>query len=111
MERFVYRAFISTVIDGDTVVADVDLGFGVILKDQRFRLIGIDAPEKRGLSRKEGLQSMQAMKDLIEDRWVVIKTVKDRKEKWGRWLAEVWVDDDNINLWMVKEGYARNVVM
>jgi endonuclease YncB( thermonuclease family) len=54
---------------------------------------------------------MQALKDLIEDHWVIIKTVKDRKEKWGRWLAEVWVDDDNINLWMVKEGYARDLIM
>jgi micrococcal nuclease len=106
MERFVYKAFISTVIDGDTVVADVDLGFGVILKDQKFRLIGIDAPEKRGLSRKEGLQSMQALKDLIEDRWVVIKTVKDRKEKWGRWLAEVWLNEECINERMLTEGHA-----
>jgi micrococcal nuclease len=109
MELFVYRAFVSTVIDGDTVIADVDLGFGVVLKDQRFRLIGIDAPEKRGLTQKEGLQSMQALKDCIEDRWVIIRTVKDRKEKWGRWLGEIWLNDDNINLRMVREGHAKSL--
>jgi micrococcal nuclease len=107
MERFVYRAFVSTVIDGDTIVADVDLGFGMVMKDQRFRLVGIDAPEKRGASKVEGKRSMEALRILIEDRWVTIRTRKDRKEKWGRWLAEVWLDDINVNQRMVSEGYAR----
>lgn len=94
-------------IDGDTIIADVDLGFRMVMKDQRFRLIGIDAPEKRGISRLEGERSMKVLRNLIEDRWITIKTSRDRKEKWGRWLAEVWLDDININEKMINEGHAK----
>ena len=49
---FEYRAHIIKVYDGDTVTADIDLGFNVILKKQKLRLIGIDAPEIRGAERE-----------------------------------------------------------
>ena len=40
-----YRARVIKVIDGDTVDVDIDLGFGVWLKDERVRIMGIDTPE------------------------------------------------------------------
>jgi micrococcal nuclease len=106
MERFIYRAFVTTVIDGDTIVADVDLGFGVVFKDQRFRLLGINAPESRGPTRDSGRSSTAALKSMIEDKWVTVRTVKDSKEKWGRWLAEVWLNEECINRKMINEGHA-----
>ena len=42
-----YRATIRRVVDGDTVDVDIDLGFGVWLKDERVRIMGIDTPESR----------------------------------------------------------------
>ena len=42
-----YRVIIDRWVDGDTVDVDIDLGFGVWLKDQRVRLYGINAPESR----------------------------------------------------------------
>ena len=42
-----YRATIIRVVDGDTVDVDIDLGFGVWLKDERVRIMGIDTPESR----------------------------------------------------------------
>ena len=42
-----YRAKVIKVIDGDTVDVDIDLGFGVWLKDERVRIMGIDTPESR----------------------------------------------------------------
>ena len=39
-----YRAKVIRVIDGDTVDVDIDLGFGMIYKKQRVRLMGIDTP-------------------------------------------------------------------
>ena len=42
-----YRAKIVKVVDGDTVDVDIDLGFGVWLKDERVRLVGVDTPESR----------------------------------------------------------------
>ena len=42
-----YRATIIKIIDGDTVDVDIDLGFNVVLKDERVRIAGIDTPESR----------------------------------------------------------------
>jgi micrococcal nuclease len=105
-QTFTYRAFVTTVIDGDTIVADVDLGFGVCMRDQRFRLLGINAPELRGPSKAAGQAASQVLKALIEDKWIILKTHKDSKEKWGRWLAEAWLNDDCINERMINEGHA-----
>ena len=44
-----YRAKILKVIDGDTVDVDIDLGFGVVLTDERVRMMGIDTPESLSL--------------------------------------------------------------
>ena len=42
-----YRCKVNKVIDGDTVDVDIDLGFGIILTDERVRIMGIDTPESR----------------------------------------------------------------
>ena len=42
-----YPATIDRVVDGDTIDVDIDLGFSIILKKQRVRLLGINAPESR----------------------------------------------------------------
>ena len=36
-----------------------------------------------------------------------IDTHKDKKGKYGRWLGEVFMEEENINQWLLKEGYAR----
>ena len=40
-----YKCNIIKVVDGDTVDVDIDLGFGIWLKDERVRIMGIDTPE------------------------------------------------------------------
>ena len=55
-----YRAKIIKVVDGDTVDVDIDLGFGVVLTDERVRMMGIDTPESRTrdkVEKKFGLSS------------------------------------------------------
>ena len=44
---FEYICKIRKVVDGDSVYVDIDLGFGVWLRKQRVRLVGIDTPESR----------------------------------------------------------------
>lgn len=39
-----YRAFVRKVYDGDTITVDIDLGFEVLLKNQKLRLYGINTP-------------------------------------------------------------------
>lgn len=104
---FEYRAKVISVYDGDTVTVDIDLGFGIWLRDQKLRLSNINAPEVRGSSREEGLKSRDALREKILDKNVIIKTMKDKKGKYGRWIAEIYIDDSSINTWLVKEGFAK----
>lgn len=102
-----YRAFVRKVYDGDTITVDIDLGFDVVLKAQKIRFTKVNAPEVRGIQRPEGLKSRDALRAKIGNKWIKIKTQKDKKGKYGRWLAEVWVDDECVNDWLVSEGYAK----
>ena len=43
-DMYEYKCKIRKVVDGDTVDVDIDLGFGVWLRKQRVRLVGIDTP-------------------------------------------------------------------
>jgi micrococcal nuclease len=101
-----YKATVTKVYDGDTITVDFDLGFGIILKKQKIRLLGINTPEVRGPERADGILSRNALRQRILDKQVIIRTSKDKKGKYGRWLGEVYVEDENINQWLITEGYA-----
>jgi len=102
-----YRAFVRKVYDGDTITVDFDLGFDILLKNQKIRLAGINAPEVRGEQRAEGLISRDALRSRIANKWIRIKTEKDKKGKYGRWIGTVILDDENINEWLINEGFAK----
>jgi micrococcal nuclease len=98
-----YRAEVVRVVDGDTVDAEVDLGFDVKLS-ARFRLIGINAPEK---NTKEGKDSLARLAVLLPvGSQVVVQTTKDKKEKYGRYLGTFLVGGKSINQQLVDEGFA-----
>lgn len=81
-----YKGKIINVVDGDTVDALVDVGFDVSIT-LRFRLAHINTPER-------GQPGYQEAADFIKE-WVskhpvcTIDTLKDRREKYGRYLAVV----------------------
>lgn len=60
-----YRAVITEVYDGDTVTADVDLGFSVWVRGERLRLARIDAPEVRGDDKDAGFAARDFLRNLI----------------------------------------------
>jgi len=110
-----YRAIVKKIYDADTVTVDIDLGFGVWLRGQSLRLLGIDAPEIRGEEREQGLASRDVLLKWIPlESSVTIVTYKDAKEKYGRWLAEIFIPDEaqggkliSINEQLVAGGYAE----
>ena len=60
-----YKCNIVKIVDGDTVDVDIDLGFGVWLKDERVRVMGIDTPESRTrdkIEKKFGLAAKEKLK-------------------------------------------------
>ena len=108
-DLYTYRAVITRVIDGDTVVADIDLGFNTWRKDERLRLYGINAPEPRSATRKAGLAATQALRDALEGKQVVICTIKDCADSFGRYLARIFVVEGepvSINAAMILAGHA-----
>ena len=48
-----------------------------------------------------------ALRDKIGNKWVTIKTSKDKKGKYGRWLGEVWIENVCVNDWLISEGLAE----
>ena len=99
-----YKALITSVVDGDTATADIDLGWSVIVKSQRLRLIGINAPEMKLPDNTSAIAARDYLSSLILNKEVLIATHKDRKEKYGRFLAEIWLqegDEKSVNQMML----------
>ena len=101
--EYKYRAEVVRVVDGDTVDATVDLGFDLKLS-ARFRLLGINAPERNTKKGKESLARLAAM--LPVGATVVVQTTKDKKEKFGRYLGTFMLDGKSVNQQLVDEGFA-----
>ena len=109
--KFTYPISAIRIIDGDTIEADVDLGFR-IRQRQVIRLVSIDAPELRSKDPKERTDAKNASTALG---WI-LKSSQPTKvlmhsvdlDKYGRSLAVLWVGEpwQNVNEWMVENGYA-----
>ena len=96
-----YRCKIKRVIDGDTVDIDIDLGFDVVLADQRVRLYGIDTPESRTkdpVEKRYGLAAKEYLKSKLGKEGT-LKTHKDATGKFGRILGEFIVYDEEKDAW------------
>lgn len=110
---YIYRIkSVTKIVDGDTIDADIDLGFDISLT-KRIRLAGIDTPESRTKNLKEkvlGLESKEWIKktlDGAED--ILIKTeLPDSTEKYGRIIGHLFINgqETSLNNQMIDEGYA-----
>lgn len=105
---FVYRATVLTIRDGDSITADLDLGFDVTLANQGVRLDGMDAPE---LKTAEGVAARTFLATLIApgQRLTIRTKLADSREKFGRILAELWREGDaeSLNAKMILAGHAK----
>ena len=97
-----YKAKVLRVVDGDTIDAEVNLGFN-IKAEMKFRLAHINAPE---MNTNEGKNAKLVLAERIENKEVTILSLKDRKEKYGRYLAVIVSDNININEWLVQQNLA-----
>lgn len=109
---YTYRAIITSVYDGDTVTADIDLGMKIWLRGERLRLWGIDTPEiNRGNNRAAGRAARDFLAGIILNRQVIVKTIRDRKGKYGRYLAIIYKGNTNINELLVSKSFARRYMV
>ena len=109
-----YKCTVNKVIDGDTVDVDIDLGFGIVLTDERVRIMGIDTPESRTRNKIEklfGLAAKRRLKELLSKQCVlkteINKDGEDMKGKFGRVLGDfVAADGRLVTDIMIEEGHA-----
>ena len=114
-----YRAHIIKVVDGDTVDVDIDLGFGIVLSNERVRISGIDTPESRTRDKQEkkfGLAAKARLKSLLGKtctlKTQINKNGEDMKGKFGRILGDFDVYDAATDSWrpvtavLIDEGHA-----
>lgn len=103
--HFEYDAGVLRVVDGDTVDLCIDLGFDVQIS-MRVRLYGINAPE---MSTPEGKLARLWMVGQLQAMGMrcTVETVKDRQEKYGRYLAILKDRAGNsLNQEMIDAGHA-----
>ena len=112
-----YNATCTRVVDGDTVDAMIDLGFGVHVK-KRIRLAGINAPESRTRDKQEkilGLAAKERLKNMMDGVDGSFELESQELGKYGRVLGRLHIDKLDgkdvitkvcINDSLVKEGYA-----
>jgi len=119
-DPYIYRIrSIAKVVDGDTIDANIDLGFDISL-NKRIRLAGIDTPESRTkdeYEKKLGLESKEWLKKHLEGaKDIIVKTeLPDSTEKYGRIIGHLYIGDaevsavnrkKSVNNQMIEEGYA-----
>jgi len=108
-----YKCKINKVLDGDTVDIDLDLGFNIVLANQRVRMAGIDTPESRTTNKEEKVRGLLSKKKLAEklptDTWQIIETQKsdNSDDKFGRILGVFILEDGTkVNEWLIQNNYA-----
>lgn len=111
-----YKAELIRVIDGDTLVADVDLGF-YIRQEMILRLRGVNTPELKGKEHQKAVEAKNFVEEQLKDKSFAIRTYK--VETWGRFLADVYFGPAgysvlelldkgvNLNKLLVEKGYAH----
>jgi micrococcal nuclease len=104
---YTYQAVVARIVDGDTIVADIDLGFFTWRRGEFLRLSRIDAPEPHTETREAGDASTAFLRSIIPvGTPIVVQTFRDRRDGFRRYIAEIWLGDMNVNDLMVTEGHA-----
>lgn len=111
IDSFARKAVLVRIIDGDTVVVDIHLGFDVVLKAQICRLLKINAPEVRGASREKGLASKKFLSDYLRRKSLVVLCPEFDKGSFSRWLIVLYAEGQdgqsaNVNRLLVEAGHA-----
>lgn len=115
-DRWTYEARVVAVHDADTIRAEIDLGFEVRVT-WSLRLLGIQAPEVSGAGvtpeeKAAGLAARDALRGLLlaPVGRVYVRTVRDRAEGRGRYLATVFLEQGDrvfdVNELLIREGHA-----
>lgn len=110
-DLYLYKGDLIRVVDGDTLITLLDLGFSTWHKT-RLRLARINCPETRGVQKLQGLKAknfvIEILNNLKEEKLLV---KSQRLDSFGRAIAEVYINQSgdwiNLNDLIVAEGHAK----
>jgi len=108
-----YDVVLLKSVDGDTVDVDIDLGFGIWLRNERVRIMGIDTPESRTSNEVEklfGKAAKHRLQELLENGGVLVTTEEasgeDMRGKFGRILGDFKIPDGRkVTDVLIEEGH------
>ena len=105
---YVYRAHVTSVYDGDTLRAVLDLGMS-ITRECSCRLAGVDTPEIRTKvagEKEAAYAARDRVRELVLDKWVTLQSI-EKPDKYGRLLVKVWTEDGLcVNDVLLEENHA-----
>ncbi|NDK08812.1 hypothetical protein EOM39_06250, partial [Candidatus Gracilibacteria bacterium] len=94
------------IIDGDTIVIQFQDG-----KTEKLRFIGVDTPETKHPKKeveKFGIEVSNFTKDMLQGKEVFLELdYENYRDKYGRLLGYIWLQDANFNKLLIEKGYAR----
>jgi endonuclease YncB( thermonuclease family) len=100
---YVFGASILKVIDGDTLILDIDCGFD-IKKKTRVRLAKLDSPERETKSGKEAARYVS--EQLAKAKKIVIKT--EQTDEYGRYIGHIFYSFEDADIGQV---YAEGIYL
>lgn len=112
-----YKAHIERVVDGDTIAVEIDMGFGIKYR-AKLRFLDYDAPETFRPSCAEEYAAGSIAKEYLKMRLknfcgfdykdhVILRTYKDKKGKYGRILARIFLNDEDLIQTMINNGMVK----
>jgi micrococcal nuclease len=106
---FTYNAKVIRVVDGDTIYAEIDLGFHVKIVEM-FRFSKIDTPEiyrpRNKSELKHGQEAKIFLENLILDKDIVL--VSKKTGKYGRWIADIYLETgENVQDLLIENGFEK----
>tara|TARA_R100001509_G_C4879085_1_gene219457 strand:- start:408 stop:764 length:357 start_codon:yes stop_codon:yes gene_type:complete len=106
-----YKAKLIRVVDGDTIDAQIDLGFDVSIK-KRIRLWGINAPEKRSKDKREvraGKEVLRRLATILALSDGEFELIDHGDGKYGRCLGEIYIktEERSVNQMLLDEGLVK----
>lgn len=102
-----YKAKVIRWVDGDTLLCLIDLGF-YTHKEERLRLARVDTPELRGAEKEHG----KRVKAIVTERYpkdTELMIESKKRDRYGRFIAELYFEGENINQWLIDNNHAKEV--
>lgn len=110
-----YKCKIERIVDGDTIIVSIDVGFGIWLKDIPIRVLGINTPEVRTkdiIEKIAGMKAKARVEELLPVGSTVIVNTELDKEKFGRILGDFLIDGkESLGHILLAEGLAESYLV